>query len=812
MGRIAILPAALLLASVLGAAEPTEFQKSLFGPPMDTLYQNRLHAESGEFLSINLFNVATDHAKAADPSQFVITSPDDPAYAAGKSVSPLRSSSRTRAIRVALRKDLLVKATCIFLKLPWPMQNGKSYQVQVGDLGGQVPVLPAIIFNDRRQTSDNIRVNQLGYLPGFAKYAYLGQYVGKPGGMEFPAKEFHLLDEAGKGVFTGAVKPRGVNDQFVGQVVYELDFSKFQTPGEYRLYVPGVGLSYPLEIGPGALNPFYAGFMRGNYHQRCGMEITKEFSRHHRPACHLDDAFLDANVEKLRFVAPKNPLYHTRYDGKQHLAVRGHHDAGDYGKYTTSGAGYVFSILAAYDAFPDRFQEDNLRLPCSGNGVPDLLEECKWELDWLENMQDEVDGGVFGVIKPNTGGYEHYMPPATAHRVFYPKDTVFTGAYAAALAHAARSPMMRKHYPKDCDRYLAKARKAWEFLEKNNTYVQYFHYGSTFGDWDERCWAAVELYAATGEAKYHEYFLKNFDPGRKHWGWWPLLEGVGYATECYLLLKDRSKDAAMEEKCRSVLRDACAKFIKEGGEFPYRLSMPSDALRTGRYGWYFPGSMFGYHLLMGYAVEGRKEYLQCALDNISYEMGASAFGYFLQTGLGRKRNIEVVGDVSTNDGIIEPVPGLPLGIGTPDFYWLSKYDREIGEGTYPDNWPLMNRWYDGFNVQSEFTSPELIRETIVAGFFSGIAKDRAQRPTVRIKASTLKGPAPLRVQFEAEASSPGGRIREYFWDFGDESFSTRRAPAHVFDAAARQHEVCVTVIDDQGGSAYDVVEVFCSPR
>jgi PKD repeat protein len=68
------------------------------------------------------------------------------------------------------------------------------------------------------------------------------------------------------------------------------------------------------------------------------------------------------------------------------------------------------------------------------------------------------------------------------------------------------------------------------------------------------------------------------------------------------------------------------------------------------------------------------------------------------------------------------------------------------------------------------------------------------------------------VQFEAEASSPGGRIREYFWDFGDESFSTRRAPAHVFDAAARQHEVCVTVIDDQGGSAYDVAEVSCSPR
>src|SRR5206468_1883281 len=107
----------------------------------------------------------------------------------------------------------------------------------------------------------------------------------------------------------------------------------------------------------------------------------------------------------------------------------------------------------------------------TGNGVPDLLEECKWELDWLEQMQDPADGGVFGVILPRSGGYEQFFPPRESHRLFFPKDTVFTAAYAAALAHAGRSPLIRARYPREAARYLDRARRAWEFLEKNRTYV-----------------------------------------------------------------------------------------------------------------------------------------------------------------------------------------------------------------------------------------------------------------------------------------------------------------------------------------------------
>jgi PKD repeat protein len=792
----------ILLSITTASAQAT------FEPPMDRLYENRLVAESSRVLSINLFDVPIDHAKAKDPTQFTITSPDDPNYAAGKTVHPTASGSRTRAVRVSIRKELLVKQTAIFLQLPQPLKNGCSYDVAIADIGAaNLPDLPAIAFDDTKQINDNIRLNQLGYLPDYAKHAYVGQYMGDAGPMPLSADSFEILDAAGKVVHTGTPRPRTTNNNLVGQQVVELDFTAFKTPGTYRLRVPGIGLSYDFVIGDNALNPLYVNYMRGHYHQRCGHAVDAAHSRHPREACHLDDAFIDAKAEQTNFTNPKNPpFYPTNYDGRKQKATGGHHDAGDYGKYTITGAAYVFSALQAMEAYPDKFREDNTGLPWSGNGIPDLLEEVKWELDWLENMQDESDGGVFGVIRPENGGYEHTMPQPHSRRLMFPKDTVFTAAYAGALARAARSPEMRQHYPDAADRYLAKARKAWSFLEKNDRFVQYFHYGAVFGDWDERCWAAVELYAATGEKPFHDYFVKNFDPQKKRWDWWPMFEASGYATHAYLFLKDRDRDPAMVKRCEAALKEACDMHVRHSEQHPYRLSMPEPSVRYGDYGWIFPGDLAAFDLILGHAIHKNDRYLQVAYDNLAYTCGANPGGYFLATGLGSKRNIEVVSDYANNDGIIEPIPGIPLGIGSAGFYGLHQYGKRIAEGTYPEkDWPLLNRWYDGFNVSTEFTMGPMMRETIAAAFFADLAKAQAKRPTVTIVAEPASGPAPLTVKFTAKSDRP---LRQVFWDFGDETFSSQPAPTRTFAEAGRQYPVAVHVIDENGYDAYASTEIL----
>ena len=235
--------------------------------------------------------------------------------------------------------------------------------------------------------------------------------------------------------------------------------------------------------------------------------------------------------------------------------------------------------------------------------------------------------------------------------------------------------------------------------------------------------------------------------------------------------------------------------------------MPTETLNFKNYSWVFPAATFGYDLLCGYALDKKPEYLETALQNLSYSFGTNPSGYFLQTGLGFKRNIEVVDNESTWDNLIEPVPGLPLGIGSAGFYWLSRYENTVAEGQYPIEWPLMNRWYDGFNVNSEFTIEILIREALVTGYFSSPGNTTPQPPKVKIALTNLPIATSLVKQFKAEITNPGGRIREYFWDFNDESFSTAAAPEHAFSEAGREYSVAVTITDENGLQAYDVVRV-----
>ena len=78
--------------------------------PMDNLYENRLQVESSEYLSINLFNLAIDPAWAEDAAHYTIVSANDDRYAPGPAVHPTEAGSRTRAARVAVRKDLAGEA------------------------------------------------------------------------------------------------------------------------------------------------------------------------------------------------------------------------------------------------------------------------------------------------------------------------------------------------------------------------------------------------------------------------------------------------------------------------------------------------------------------------------------------------------------------------------------------------------------------------------------------------------------------------------------------------------------------------------
>ena len=125
--------------------------------------------------------------------------------------------------------------------------------------------------------------------------------------------------------------------------------------------------------------------VKGMYYQRCGIELEEKYAGVYKhPACHT-------GVQRLY----SDPDVIVDAHG-------GWHDAGDYGKYVGPGAVAAAHMLYAWYFYPKACR-DELNIPESGNGVPDILNECRYELEWMMRMQRE-DGALYHKLtKKNFG-------------------------------------------------------------------------------------------------------------------------------------------------------------------------------------------------------------------------------------------------------------------------------------------------------------------------------------------------------------------------------------------------------------------------
>jgi endoglucanase len=145
-------------------------------------------------------------------------------------------------------------------------------------------------------------------------------------------------------------------------------------------------------------------------------------------------------------------------------------DAGDYNKYTSWTARNIIVLLRAYNESPAAFGDD-IGIAESGNGVPDILDEVKWALDWLARMQN-TDGSLLCVQ-----GLDQASPPsaATGPSYYGPATTAASLMGAAAFAYAAkiysaRSETDLKSYGNEL---AARAKRAWDWATANPSVVYY---------------------------------------------------------------------------------------------------------------------------------------------------------------------------------------------------------------------------------------------------------------------------------------------------------------------------------------------------
>ena len=157
------------------------------------------------------------------------------------------------------------------------------------------------------------------------------------------------------------------------------DFTRLRQAGTYYLDVPGVGRSWTFSIGRDVFSRPYYLAMRAFYGQRCGtaVDLGPEFPGYTHAACHLKGEFHSSS-------------------GKQGERdnIGGWHDAGDYGRYIVNSGITTGTLLWTWEIYGPKLKSIKLNIPESGNGTPDILNEARWNLEWMLKMQDD-DGGVW---------------------------------------------------------------------------------------------------------------------------------------------------------------------------------------------------------------------------------------------------------------------------------------------------------------------------------------------------------------------------------------------------------------------------------
>lgn len=729
----------------------------------------------------------------------------------GKAVPVAAVGFRRQVIYAPLRPRDLRIGNYLYLRLGAPVTENQV--VAVSDRGkGLWPA--GVRFQVQAspfRLSPVLHVNQTGYLPAYPKEAMVGYYLGSlgeldigpepSGGTNSPAPPgFELLEaDSGKRVFTGKLELRPDHGFTFPcyQRVWEADFSAFKTPGEYRLFVPGLGTSYRFWISSDVAGAFARTYALGIYHQRCGMANALPFTRFIHGPCHLAKAEVPTMSSKFDFVNEclakmtadfkDNPratapqlkdvaasLYPFVNPGPVDVHG-GHHDAGDYSKYTINSAGFIHHLVFAADNFPGVNALDNLGLPESGDGKSDVLEEAKWEADFLARMQD-ADGGFYFLVYPRDREYEDNVTPDHGDpQVVFPKNTSATAAATAALAQCASSPTFKREFPEAAAQYLAQAKKGWIFLQKaiakfgqDGAYQKITHYGNEFMHDDELAWAACELYLATGDQAYQKKLIEWLhpdDPGERRWGWWRLYDSYGCAIRSYAFgarsgrVKLEQLDPLLLEQCENEIVADGQDQLRRAENSAYGTSFPEETKRAMSAGWYF-SSDAAFDLAVACQLDypalrdPRPRMLRALLSNLNYEEGCNPVNVTYLTGLGWKRQRAIVDQYAWNDGLALPPTGIPLGNIQAGFGWNSVYGSELDALSYPpdgaqDNpYPFYDRWGDGFNLSQEFV---ILNQARALGYLAWLM---AQTPLKNQPWKAARG----QIQGLPQKASPGERL------------------------------------------------------
>lgn len=506
-------------------------------------------------------------------------------------------------------------------------------------------LLIGLAFTMFTQAQQNIFINQIGYLSSAPKTVLL----------DYKADSFEIYNvNTGQHVFTNPFLLKKESDTNSGMTTYAGDFSDLKSSGKYLIKVysslnSGIN-SYPFYISDTVFSNMINLANKSLYLQRCGLEMEeKHVGKFAREKCHLQHAEYHPTCE---------------LKGKKEV-TGGWHDAGDYGKYIAPGSVTIGLLLTAYQMHPEKFSNDTWNIPESKNGTPDLLDEIKYELNWMFKMQRE-DGAVHE--KVHTKDYVQFVMPSEgkAQQYIYEVSSTATADFAAIMALSSR---IYKTFDKELsEKCLNASLKAYKHLEKNPDIfpeggfknpadTKAGGYSDAF-DKDERLWAAAELYLATGDKKY----LNNFSKLNEHFkseftqvGW----QNPSTLAYYSLLLSDaNNKLASIQVELKAQLELYCKKQLETANSDGFGIAM-----KASDYVWGSNGTVLNkaINLQIAHHITKNQDYLDLSINHLNYILGLNPNKICYVTGVGSKRILHLHHAPTVADLNFEPIPGILSG-------------------------------------------------------------------------------------------------------------------------------------------------------
>ena len=662
----------------------------------------------------------------------------------------------------------------LFLQLPKAMKQGCTYTVTIPKGIGADETSLSVCFDIWNAQSEAVHVNIIGYVPSEQTHAAdLYQWLGDGGQRnykDFEGRQVYLYNvKTQEKLNAGTVKfwqPAAASDKeagnkaLIGTDVWNIDFCS-AAPGRYRLVVEDVGCSMDFDISPDVYFQPYRYSVRGYYYMRLGEpkdpahvwpvprqpqfipdEDPKEFTVYKTDLTPWSPEWRQLRTDvwdEPHFKKAEASIFwqHRLPGNPVNTVVRGgHSDAFDWDRHLAHVSN-IYDMLLPYILSDGRLADDNLGIRESGNGIPDLIDEARNEVDFFLSIRD---GEAYsqGVTNPCSDWSVMFQAGCTTMAAWA------NAANCAVLAEAFRL----QHNDSLRQYYTTEAIKAFRFAEKqeNQQLDDMQDVGSIqMRGRDFRQLAAAFLYNLTGEQEWETVFAEEsmikspasplFSKGRQ--GFF----GIGvtnrheagdvpfcqvWAAAAYLTCPHPRHHATLYDNLRSSINAQAESYnISHMAERPSRRSANDSR-------WQVSQNLQLVMLAHYMADTARKRELEHVMfTEAGWALGRNPGNIVEMTGLG-ERHITDCYTTGRNDGAPECHPGQTPFNGTET--WSPGHNggdaQVILKYCYPEwnkGWPRQESYFNQryFWVNGEFTPRETMRgKMALLGYLNALAQQQ----------------------------------------------------------------------------------------